>query len=145
MRKLTLLFCPTCNVNVLPERLMGGYLRCPTCYDPFDGDMGGMELLRVLMAEQAELCAQKDGDYAGTSKSFGNFGRVASILALYPDLPMADPIAVLCVYALKHLDCVLHSLETGANLMEGIDSRLQDLSIYFAIARVLSRERDANA
>jgi len=94
-----------------------------------------------LLDEMAELHSKKNHDYARGGKPTGNFDRVAKILSNYPNLKLSNPIVIAIVYLLKQFDAVLWMLSGDyEGDVEGIDKRLEDISIYSIIARVLNEE-----
>jgi hypothetical protein len=96
-----------------------------------------------ILDEFAELHSKKNHDYASGGDPLGNFKRVATILSLYPKLNAGDPIVVALTYAMKQVDAVLWMLNNGHEAqVEGIADRLQDVSIYSAIAIVLAEEKE---
>lgn len=101
---------------------------------------GHPEFLPITIAE-AELHSAKNHDYASGGKPTGNFDRVAAILALYPKLRLSDPRVVALVYALKQVDAVLWGLnENIKHKVEGLNERLQDISVYSKIVMCMNRD-----
>lgn len=94
--------------------------------------------------EEAALHSRKNFDYAQGGNPLGNFQRVAAILALYPDLPHADPAVVALTYALKQLDATLWMLNRGHASVtgEGLHERLQDISVYCKITRCILKDQE---
>ena len=95
--------------------------------------------------EKASMAVNKKNyDYARGGKPTGNFDRVANILKQYPGLDPADTRVVALIYLLKQFDAVLWMLAQGyEGDVEGIDKRLEDVSVYSVIIRVLNGEIDA--
>ena len=106
-----------------------------------DHPHGHPDFLQISLDEVA-LHSNKNHDYALGGPPLGNFDRVAAILALYPDLKMSDPVAVMLVYALKQLDAVLWGLSNAiTHKVEGLLPRLGDISVYAKIAMCALRDR----
>lgn len=90
--------------------------------------------------QEIALHSDKNHDYAGGGDPLGNFDRVSAILQLYPDFPTATPTGVALTYALKQLDAVLWGLAQNIqHVVEGLDARLQDISVYAKLARIMLR------
>lgn len=101
---------------------------------------GHPEFLPITVGE-VQLHSDKNHDYAKGGKPTGNFDRVAAILALYPKLKLSDPRVVALVYALKQVDAVLWGLsENIAHKVEGLNDRLQDISVYSKIVMCMNRD-----
>jgi hypothetical protein len=95
-----------------------------------------------ITARELELHDRKNHDYAKGGDPLGNFKRVASILAMYPGLELSDPRVVALVYAMKQVDAVLWGISQKIeHQVEGLDSRLQDISIYARIVQCMNRDR----
>ena len=94
-----------------------------------------------MTEEENRLYSEKNKDYAQGGNPMGNFMRVGNILSNYPGLNPKSPAVVALVYMMKQLDAALWML---ANKYEGevenIDTRLQDVSIYAKLARILHKE-----
>lgn len=102
---------------------------------------GHPSFLPITVAE-AKLHSDKNHDYALGGSPMGNFERVSSILAHYPNLKLSDPRVVALVYMLKQLDAVLWGINSGiVHKVEGLDGRLEDVSIYAKIVRCLNADR----
>lgn len=87
-----------------------------------------------ITVRELELHSKKNHDYAAGGSPLGNFERVAAILGLYPNLRLSDQRVVALTYALKQLDAVLWGLsENIEHKVEGINERLQDISVYSKI------------
>lgn len=94
-----------------------------------------------LTIKELVLHSDKSHDYASGGDPLGNFKRVAAILAQYPDLDMADPRVVALVYTMKQLDAVLWGLNSQiTQKVEGLASRLQDISVYAKIVACLCED-----
>jgi len=66
---------------------------------------------------------------------------VATILALYPGLPLGNPAVVALMYALKQVDAVLWGLcQNIKHKIEGAIPRLQDISVYAKLAAIMIKE-----
>jgi hypothetical protein len=60
---------------------------------------------------------------------------------LYPNLKLSDRRVVALVYALKQLDAVLWGLNSNIeHKVEGLNSRLQDISVYSKIIMCMNEE-----
>lgn len=102
---------------------------------------GHREFLPITIQE-LQLHSDKNHDYASGGDALGNFNRVAAILALYPDLDLADRRIVALVYAMKQLDAVLWGLNGNIqHKVEGLNSRLQDISVYAKIVMCMNSEQ----
>jgi hypothetical protein len=102
----------------------------------------GHPLFKKLSDEELEIHNAKNKDYTKGGDPLGNFRRVASILALYPNLDLGNPVVVDIVYALKQLDAALWMLAQGyEGEVENIDTRLRDVHVYMKLARILHREQ----
>ncbi len=96
-----------------------------------------------LTMEEMQLHSDKNHDYAAGGDALGNFKRVATILGLYDGLKLDQDIVVALVYAMKQIDAVFWTLaKNNKTKVEGIESRLQDISVYAKIAILLNRERE---
>ncbi len=94
---------------------------------------GHSEFLPITLRE-LQLHSEKSHDYSSGGHVFGNFQRVAAILALYPELDLADPKVIALTYAMKQLDCVLWGLNSRIeHKVEGLGERLADISVYAKI------------
>ena len=60
-----------------------------------------------ITLKELELHSKKNNDYASGGSPLGNFERVATILALYPNLKLSDQRVVALVYPLKQIHPVL--------------------------------------
>lgn len=90
---------------------------------------------------EIQLHSDKNHDYAKGGKPTGNFDRVAAILGQYPKLKLSDPRVVALVYALKQLDAVLWGLsENITHKVEGLNDRLQDISVYSKIVMCMNQD-----
>lgn len=92
-----------------------------------------------LLDSELELLKIKNRDYSLGGNPFGNFQRVGQILALYPNLKLSDPLTVLLIFTLKHLDAVLHMAEMAYDGKENKEDRLKDISLYANIAILMKR------
>ena len=91
--------------------------------------------------EELDLYSRKNTDYTKGGDPFGNFKRVAAILALYPNLRLSNPVVICIVYLLKQLDAVLNMLSNDyEGVVEGKQERFTDIYVYTKIAKILSRE-----
>ena len=102
----------------------------------------GDPLFYQLCAEEVELHNAKNKDYRSKSDPLANFNRVAAWMALYPDMNWATPEGVAIVYAMKQQDAALSLLERGyEGNVETVDTRAQDVHVYWKIVRILHRRR----
>jgi hypothetical protein len=102
---------------------------------------GHVEFLPITLKE-LELHSLKNFDYASGGHALGNFRRVAGILKQYPKLDLGDERVVALVYLLKQLDAVLWGLNSDiAHKVEGLDGRLQDISVYAKIVMCMNTEK----
>ncbi len=94
-----------------------------------------------ITLNELDLHNKKNHDYAAGGDPLGNFKRVATILAQYPNLDLADPRVVALIYALKQLDAVLWMLSNGHTAqVEGLNPRLGDISVYSKIVMCMNTE-----
>lgn len=100
----------------------------------------------LLMTEdEVRLHSEKNKDYAQGGDSLGNFKRVASILANYPNLDLAKPEVVALVYMMKQLDAALWMLcQDYEGETENVDTRLRDVHVYAKLCRILHKEGGSN-
>jgi hypothetical protein len=97
-----------------------------------------------ITLQEIELHSMKNHDYAKGGSPLGNFQRVAAILALYPNLDLADQRIIALVYAMKQLDAVLWGLNQNIkHKVEGMNSRLQDISVYAKIVMCMNKDLEA--
>ena len=94
-----------------------------------------------LCLEEMELHSQKNADYARGGDSLGNFKRVSKTLSLWGiDCP---PYVVALIYMMKQVDAVGWMLgQNYEGQVEGIKSRLQDISVYAKLIGILYKERE---
>jgi len=96
-----------------------------------------------LTMQELNLYLAKNKDYTQGGSAYGNFERVSSIFALYPNLKLSDPRVVCLTYLMKQLDSVLWMLYQGyEGEVENIDTRLQDVHIYAKICRLLTNGKE---
>ena len=106
----------------------------------------GHEDFLPTTVKELELHSVKNHDYARGGDSLGNFNRVAAILALYPGLDLSDRRVIALVYAMKQLDAVLWGLAKKiVHKVEGLNDRLQDISVYSKIVMCMNTEDARNA
>lgn len=102
--------------------------------------MKGHPLFKKLTEEELELHESKNKDYRSNADPLANFKRVATWMALYPDMNWATPEGVAIVYAMKQQDAALSLLERGyEGTVENVDTRARDVHIYWKILRILHR------
>ena len=97
------------------------------------------------LVNAGELHNVKNYDYAGDGDPMGNFKRVAKMVEsiIGPD---NGPAKVAMIYAAKQFDAVIDMLAHGrVGKSESLDDKLQDLSIYAQLARILLRESGHDA
>lgn len=104
----------------------------------------GDPLFQEMTWEEQDLYNRKNYDYAaGGDDPNGNFARIGAIMALYPGIDPSDPRVVALMGALKQLDQVMWSFSRGfAGEVEGLEPRLQDISVYMKIIRMLNRHME---
>ena len=92
-----------------------------------------------LTLEELNLYRAKNEDYTRGGEVYGNFNRVSKIFSLYPGLKLSDPRVVCLTYLMKQLDATLWMLNQNyEGKMENIDTRLQDVTVYSKICRLLT-------
>jgi hypothetical protein len=79
------------------------------------------------------LCNTKGKEYAHDADRFANFKRLSAELQLAPD-------KVLWVYLKKHLDSIVHHINTKESLSEPIDGRIDDAVNYLLLLKGLWRD-----
>ena len=95
-----------------------------------------------LTNEELNLFKAKNEDYTKGGDKLGNFNRVSQIFSLYPNLRLSDPRVVCLAYLMKQLDATLWMLNQGyEGEVENIDTRLQDVTVYSKICRLLTNNR----
>ena len=93
-----------------------------------------------LALEEIRLHSDKNHDYASGGPPLGNFERAAAILKLYPDFPYDTPEGWAMLHVIKQLDAVLWGLSRRiTHKVEGLESRLGDISVYAKIVRCILR------
>jgi hypothetical protein len=96
----------------------------------------GHAAFNTMMLEQMNLHSEKNKGYAGGGAPLGNFSRVATIMKLYPNFPVASEMGIAIMYLLKHFDRIMWDLNTGKFPS---DESLGDLAVYFTIIRCMQR------
>lgn len=105
----------------------------------------GHEEFLPITVEELQLHSDKNHDYAGGGVPLGNFNRVAAILALYPGLNLGDRRVVALAYMLKQIDAVLWGIARKiTHKVEGLNGRLQDISIYAKIIMCMGLDDTRN-
>src|SRR5688572_23996875 len=95
-----------------------------------------------LTVAELQLHSDKNHDYAAGGSPLGNFERVGAILSMYPNLSLSDERVVALVYMMKQVDAVMWSLNQGhVAKVEGLSSRLQDISVYAKIVQCMEQDR----
>jgi len=103
--------------------------------------MVGHSLFKKFTEEEQKLYDAKNEDYRSDGDPLANFKRVAAWMKLYPKMDWARPEAVAILYSMKQMDSALSMLERGIEgKVESFDTRAQDVSIYWKLARILHRE-----
>jgi len=104
--------------------------------------MVGHPLFREFTEEEQRLHDAKNEDYRSDGDPLANFKRVAAWMQLYPKMNWATPTAVAIIYSFKQIDSAISMLERGVEgKVESFDTRAQDVSIYWKLARILNCER----
>uniref|UniRef100_A0A6H2A4I8 Uncharacterized protein n=1 Tax=viral metagenome TaxID=1070528 RepID=A0A6H2A4I8_9ZZZZ len=97
-----------------------------------------------ICIEEMELHSRKNYDYAHGGNPLGNFYRVAEWLGQYSEF-LKHPMVIALIYAAKQIDDVLWMISQGyEGQVEGIESRLGDVSVYSKLARILHKEETKN-
>jgi len=92
-----------------------------------------------MCLEEMELHSNKNADYARGGNPLGNFHRVSDMLNSFGIA--LSPAQVALVYMMKQVDAVGRMLGKGyEGRVEGIDGKLQDISIYAKLIRIIHRE-----
>ena len=93
---------------------------------------------------EISLHSRKNHDYAGGGRPLGNFERAAAILKLYPNFPYDTPEGWAVLHLLKQLDAVMWGMSQRIrHKVEGLESRLGDISVYAKIIQCILRERES--
>lgn len=91
-----------------------------------------------MTLEEIKLHSAKNKDYTLGGDPLGNFRRVSATLSQYIKI---SPTMVALIYAQKQLDAAWWMLSQGyEGDIEGVDKRLEDVSVYVKLARILHRE-----
>lgn len=92
-----------------------------------------------MTEEENKLHSEKNQDYARGGNPLGNFYRVSDMLkAMGADI---SPAQVGFIYMLKQLDAAGRMLFGGyEGKVENLDTRLQDVSVYSKLVRILHKE-----
>lgn len=153
MKPVTLT-CPTCHRDFVVDDEMAGLdaddaqpgelpqqLR-----DTYEADIEnklrglfphGHQAFIGMCMEEMKLHSDKNHDYAGENP-MGNFDRVGTILSLYPELELDDPVVVAMVYMLKQLDAALRlKADKVEAMVEAFDSRMADVAVYAKLCRIM--------
>lgn len=94
-----------------------------------------------ISLRELQLHSDKNHDYAKGGSPLGNFERVAAIMRLYPDLDLGDQRVVALTYLMKQMDAVLWGLNQRIeHRVEGLVSRLQDISVYARIVECMCED-----
>lgn len=97
-----------------------------------------------LLLQMMRRHSDKNHDYAKGGTPLGNFDRVATILSLYPNLKIRDPVVVTLIYALKQVDAVLWGFSSNIEQkVEGPIDRLGDVLVYAGIAMCALKDRES--
>lgn len=93
-----------------------------------------------LCLEEMELHSKKNADYARGGNPLGNFVRVSEMLRRWGY--WIHPHDVALIYMLKQVDAVGNMLGNDyEGRVEGIKSRLQDISVYAKLITILYEEK----
>lgn len=93
-----------------------------------------------ITLDEVKLHSAKNKDYTGgNSDPLGNFRRVSEALKLWGY--RLKPYDVAWIYMMKQVDAVgrMFAQEYEGEI-EGIDDKLQDISVYAKLARILYKE-----
>lgn len=94
-----------------------------------------------ITLRELQLHSDKNHDYAAGGSPLGNFDRVAAIFSNYPNLRLSDRRVVALAYAMKQLDAVLWGMNSNiVHKVEGLNDRLQDISVYSKIVMCMNEE-----
>ena len=94
-----------------------------------------------LTEGENDLHNRKNKDYAGKGDKMGNFNRVAAILSLYPGFPLNKNYGVAMHWLLKQFDAAMNLMaENREGEIEGVCSRLGDVSVYAKIVQIMYEE-----
>jgi len=103
----------------------------------------GHPLFKQFTEEELKLHEAKNADYRSDGDPLANFKRVAAWMSLYPNMNWATPTAVALLYSFKQVDAALSMLERGIEgKVENFDTRAQDVSVYWKLARILHRKEE---
>jgi hypothetical protein len=109
-------------------------------------DREGMEyqsgdpLYYKFLEEERVLHEQKNQDYRSDADPLANFERVSAIEKLYPEMDWSSREGICITYALKQMDACISLLEKGKEgVVENVDTRARDVSVYWRLLRVLHR------
>ena len=94
-----------------------------------------------MCIDEMELHSRKNHDYARGGDPLGNFNRVSEFFQMYPGLTLSDPAVVALVYAMKQVDaCLWMMAGEYEGPIEGVASRLGDVSVYAKLAIILHKQ-----
>ena len=95
----------------------------------------GHEKFNDLMLQQIEMHSNKNAHYAGGGQALGNFDRMAYLMTLYPNFPVATSAGMAVMYMLKHFDAIMWAMCQGKTPP---DDSLGDLPVYATIMRCMA-------
>jgi hypothetical protein len=105
---------------------------------------GGHPRFYELLEDIANLHAKKNTDYAkgGIQGHLGNFYRSAQFKQMYPGFDWSTAFGTAIDYMFKQLDAamILYATRRGSVTGEGVQERLQDVTIYANLARIILEE-----
>ena len=88
---------------------------------------------------EIELHSAKNADYAHSGNPLGNFTRVSAMIQICGGAISRSQVAL--IYMLKQIDAVMCMLfQNYEGKVEGADAKLQDISVYAKLIRILRRE-----
>lgn len=92
-----------------------------------------------MCLKEIELHSKKNADYAHDGDPLGNFYRVSDALTQWGI--KCPPSIVAFIYMMKQVDAVGQMLgREYEGQVEGVDDKLQDISVYAKLVRILHRE-----
>jgi len=98
-----------------------------------------------IMFDLMDLHNRKNHDYASDENPLSNFTRVGELCDKYDvwNWKVDSSVKVAVIYKLKQFDAFMNLLQYGKTAMvEGVSSRLKDVSVYSVLEIVLLNEAD---
>lgn len=92
---------------------------------------------KELQQDELDLFQEKRQDYVGMGDPFGNFNRIANILANYPKIRPDHPLFVGMFSILKHWDCIMDDFANNREPNEQMQNRLKDISVFCKLMVVM--------